>query len=202
MKNLDISKIFWSNCRTKLLEKFFLEYESWNNNWFHMRLLSRELDEQINSVKRELDSLTNLWLLKYREELKKKVFFVNTNFILLNEFISIFLKIYNPFNKIKNYFKSKRDLELVIVNEAIKTKLIENWKNILDLFLIWKINKEDLSEFLASAFYWRKIKFAIISTEDFFNRLEFWDKLIKNILTEKWNIFLKDNLKIKDKLDK
>ena len=202
MKNLDISKIFWSNCRTKLLEKFFLEYESWNNNWFHMRLLSRELDEQINSVKRELDSLTNLWLLKYREELKKKVFFVNTNFILLNEFISIFLKIYNPFNKIKNYFKSKRDLELVIVNEAIKTKLIENWKNILDLFLIWKINKEDLSEFLASTFYWRKIKFAIISTEDFFNRLEFWDKLIKNILTEKWNIFLKDNLKIKDKLDK
>jgi len=61
MKELDISKIFWSKCRTKLLEKFYLEYESWNNDWFHMRLLSRDLNEQINSVKRELDNLTELW---------------------------------------------------------------------------------------------------------------------------------------------
>jgi hypothetical protein len=66
--------------------------------------------------------------------------------------------------------------------------------------MIWEIDKEDLSEFLASTFYGRKVKFAVISTEDFFHRLEFWDKLIKNILTEHGNIFLKDNLKIKEKL--
>jgi len=200
MKELDISKIFWSNCRTKLLEKFFLEYESWNNEWFHMRLLSRDLDEQINSVKRELDNLTVLWVLKFREELKKKIFFVNPKFELLDEFINIFLKTYNPLWKIKDYFKTKNDLELIIINEAIRTKLTENGKNILDIFMIWEIDKESLSDFLASTFYGRKIKFAVISTEDFFHRLEFGDKLIKNILLEHWNIFLKDNLKIKEKL--
>lgn len=201
MRDIDISKIFWSKSRTKLLEKLFLEYESWNNDWFHMRWLSRDLDEQINSVKRELDNLTELWVLKHRIELKKKIFYINNKFYLLDEFIKIFLKSYNPIDKVKKYFKNQTSLELVIINEALKTKLTSNGKNILDIFLIWEINKENLSQFLNSMFYWRKIKYAIITTDDFFNRLEFWDKLIKNILTERWNIFIKDNLKIKDKLD-
>jgi len=201
MKELDISKIFWSKCRSKLLEKFFLEYESWNNDWFHMRALSRDLDEQINSIKRELDNLTELWILKHRTELKKKIFFINTKFYLLDEFIQIFLKTYNPMDKIKEYFKPQIDLELIIINESIKNKLINNWKNILDIFLIWEIDKEKLSDFLHSTFYWRKVKYAIITTEDFYNRLEFGDKLIKNILTERWNIYLRDTLKIKEKLE-
>jgi hypothetical protein len=201
MKELDISKIFWSKCRTKLLEKLFLEYESGNNDWFHMRGLSRDLDEQINSIKRELDNLTDLWLLKHRTELKKKIFFINPKFYLLDEFVQIFLKTYNPIDKIKEYFKPHTSLELIIINDAIKTKLTTNWKNILDIFLIWEIDKEHLSEFLTSTFYWRKVKYAIITTEDFYHRLEFWDKLIKNILTERWNIYLRDSLKIKEKLE-
>ena len=200
MKPIDISKIFWSKCRTKLLEKFFLEYEAWNNNGFHMRALARDLSEQINSIKRELDNLTDLWFLKYKAELKKKIFFVNNTFGLLDEFISIFRKTYNPMNKIKEYFKTKSELELIIINESIKNKLFENWKSILDIFLIWEINKSDFNNFLAWVFFWRKVKYAIITTEDFYHRLEFWDKLIKNILTEPGNIFVRDNLKIKQKL--
>jgi len=200
MKHIDLSKIFWSKCRAKLLEKFMLEYESWNNKWFHMRLLSRELNEQINSIKRELDNLSELWILKHRSELKKKIFFINTNFILLNEFIWIFLQTYNPIEEIKSFFKTQEELELVIVNESIKTKLSTPWKAILDIFMIWEIDKDNFNNFLAKTFYWRKIKYAIISTKDFFERLEFGDKLIKNILTERWNIYLKDNLKIKEKL--
>ena len=201
MKSIEISKLFGSKCRTKLLEKFFLEYESGNNKGFHMRALSRELDEQINSVKRELDNLTELWLLKHRTELKKKIFYINSNFILLDEFIGVFIKVYNPMEKVKEYFKNKLDLELVILNDSIKYKLLKSGKSILDIFLIWEIDKDDFNAFLASVFYGRKIKYAIISTEDFYHRLEFWDKLIKNILTEPGNIYLRDNLKIKQKLE-
>lgn len=201
MREIDISKIFWSKCRTKLLEKLFLEYESGNNEWFHMRWLSRDLDEQINSIKRELDSLTELWILKNKTELKKKIFFINPKFYLLEDFVNIFVKSYNPIEKIKEFFKNKNDLELIIVNESVKTKLLNPGKSILDIFLIWETDKEELWAFLSEIFYGRKIKYAIISTEDFYNRLEFGDKLIKNILTENWNIYLKDNLKIKDKLD-
>jgi len=200
MKDLEISKIFWSKCRAKLLEKFFLEYESGNNKGFHMRFLSRDLDEQINSIKRELDNLSDMWILKHRTELRKKIFFVNTKFFLVDEFVSIFLKSYNPMDKIKNYFKPLIDLELIIINESLKTKLTTNKKNLLDIFLIWEIDKEELGDFLTDTFYWRKIKYAIISTEDFYKRIEFWDKLIKNIMTEEWNIYLRDTLNIKEKV--
>ncbi len=196
---LELSKIFWSKCRAKLLEKFFLEYETGNNEGFHMRALSRDLDEQINSIKRELDNLTAMWVLKFKEELRKKIFFVNPNFLLLNEFKEIFLKTYNPIDKIKAYFKPKTDLEVIIIHENIKNKLIEDWKNMLDIFMIWDIDKDDFNDFLASIFYNRKVKYAIISTDDFYSRLSYGDKLIKNILNESGNIYLKDNLKVREK---
>ncbi len=200
MKNIDLSKIFGSKSRAKILEKLVLEYESWNNGGTHMRALSRELDEQINSIKRELDNLTELWILKHKTQLKKKIFYINPKFYLLDEFIQIFLKSYNPIEKIKIYFKTQNLLELIIINESVKSKLIEPWKSILDIFMIWELDKESFNEFLANTFFGRKIKYAIISAEDFYNRLEYWDKLIKNILTEQWNTYIKDNLKIKEKL--
>ena len=199
MKQLDLSKIFGSNCRTKILEKFLLENQSGNNKWYHMRLLSRDLDEQINSIKRELDNLTELWILKFREELRKKIFFVNKNFAYTNEFTEIFLKNYNPMDRIKTYFKTQLDLEVVIVNVWVQTKLIKETKSLLDIFLIWEIDRKEFATFLSGVFFNRKVKYAIITTEDFYKRLEYWDKLISNILSEQWNLLLKDNLWVKEK---
>jgi hypothetical protein len=198
---MDLSKIFWSKSRAKVLEKFFLDFYAGKNEGFHMRGLARDLDEQINSIKRELDNLEALWVLKSKTELRKKIFFVNPKFYLLSEFQDIFLKTYNPLDEIKTYFKTQNLLEVIIVNESVKNKLFEDGKAILDIFMIWEIDREDFADFLQSIFFDKKIKFAIISTEDFFNRLSYWDKLIHNILREKWNIFIKDVLKVKEKLD-
>ncbi len=194
MKNFDLTKLFWSKTRTKLLEKFFLEYESWNNDWFHMRALSRDLEEQINSIKRELDSLEELHILKSREEAKKKYFFVNKNFILLDEFKSIFLKTYNPYESIKKFFKDQKWLNLVIINEELSKRLTWNTNNIVDIFLIWEMDKISFNDFLAKTFFNRKIKYAIITKDDFQKRLEYNDKLIFNIIKQGGNIFLKDEI--------
>ena len=199
MKQLELSKIFWSKCRAKILERFFLELEAGDGAGFHMRALSRDLDEQINSIKRELDNLNNLGILKYREELRKKIFFVNTNFLFADELKQIFLKSYNPIDNIRNFFKTQNLLEVIIVNESIKRKLVEDGKSILDIFLIGEINKDEFNDFIGTIFYNKKVKYAIISTEDFYNRLKYGDKLIQNILKEKGNLFLKDTLHVKEK---
>lgn len=198
MKTFDLTKLFWSKTRTKLLEKFFLEYEAWNNEWFHMRWLSRDLEEQINSIKRELDSLEELHILKSKEESKKKIFYVNKNFILLDEFKSIFLKTYNPYEQIKKFFKQEELLELVIINEELSKRLIGNTNNIVDIFLIWEIDKIKFNDFLAKTFFNRKIKYAIITLDDFKKRLEYNDKLIFNIIKQSWNLFLLDNIGIQE----
>lgn len=200
MKSIDLSKIFGSKCRAKILEKFFLEYESGNNAWFHMRGLSRDLDEQINSIKRELDNLYDMGVLRYKMEMKKKMFYVNENFIFLDEFVQMFIKNYDPLDKVKKFFKNQNCLELIIVNEDVRYKLVDPGKSILDIFLIWEINKDEFNDFLSQIFFNRKIKYAIISTEDFFNRLSYGDKLISNILSQKGNIFLKDTMNVLEKI--
>lgn len=194
MKNFDITKLFWSKTRTKLLEKFFLEYESWNNEWFHMRALSRDLDEQINSIKRELDSLEELNILKSKEESKKKIFYLNTRFLLIDEFKSIFLKTYNPYESIKKFFKTQDFLELVIINDELSKRLTWNTNNIVDIFLIGEMDKVLFNNFLAKVFFNRKIKYAIITKDDFLKRLEYNDKLIFNIIKQSGNLFLKDTI--------
>lgn len=119
----------------------------------------------------------------------------------MREFQEIFLKSYNPLPLIKNYFKKQILLEVVIINESLERKLFEEGKAILDIFMIGEIEREGFAEFLQSIFFDKKIKYAIISTEDFFNRLSYGDKLIQNILREKGNIYIKDALRIKEKLD-
>lgn len=198
---LDLSKILGSKSRAKVLEKLFLEYYAGKNEGFHMRGLARDLDEQINSIKRELDNLEDLGVLKSKTQLRKKIFFVNSSFPYLSEFQSIFLKNYDPLDAIKTFFKTQNLLEVVIVNESVKHKLTEDGKAILDIFMIWEIDRDLFSGFLQSIFFDKKIKFAIISAEDFFNRLSYGDKLIHNILREKGNIFIKDALRVKEKLD-
>ncbi len=200
MKHFDLTKLFGSKTRTKILEKFFLEFESGNTDGFHMRALSRDLDEQINSIKRELDSLEDLNILKSREEAKKKYFFLNKNFFLIDEFKNIFLKTFNPEDSIKKFFKEQHTLSLVLINDALSKRLTWNTNNIVDIFLIWEIDKILFNDFLAKTFFNRKIKYAIITQSDFEKRLEYKDKLIFNILKQSWNIFLKDTLWVQELL--
>lgn len=139
--------------------------------------------------------------MKSRSELRKKIFYVNPSFYLLREFQEIFLKSYNPIPMVKVFFKKQVLLEVVIINQSLQHKLQDDGKAILDIFMIGEIEREELAVFLQSVFFEKKIKYAIISTEDFFNRLSYGDKLIHNILREKGNIFIKDALRVKEKLD-
>jgi hypothetical protein len=170
-----------------------------DNEGFHMRAIARDLEEQINSVKREMDNLEVLGILKYRDELRKKIFSVNPNFYLVREFQDIFLKTYNPLEAVKKFFKTQNLLEVIIVNESLKNKLTEDGKAILDIFMIGELDRDAFNEFLGQAFFNKKVKYAIISTEDFFNRINYGDKLIKNILKESGNIYIKDALRVKEK---
>jgi hypothetical protein len=60
--------------------------------------------------------------LKSREDNKKKVFYINKNFFLLDEFKGLFIKTYDPFEAVKKYFKAQTTLDFVLVNESISNR--------------------------------------------------------------------------------
>lgn len=199
---MDLTKLFWSRSRVKLLEKFVIEdIVSRSTTGFFIRELCRDLDEQINAVRRELMNLESLGLLKSYEENKKKYYMLNKNSALYPEISEMFLKAYDVLSPLKQFFKGRKTLDLVTVSSAILDFRNETTNNIVDIFIIGELDRIEFNHFLEKAFFGKKIKYAIMSLDDFTNRLEYNDKLVLSILSQKGNLFLRDRLDIEDSID-
>ena len=198
---MNLSKLFGSKSRTKILEKFIIENLSGiGKNGFFIRELCRDLDEQINSVRRELLNLEDLGILKSKEENKKKVYFLNKNCPIFEHISEIFVKTYDPFEPLSEFFKGKRTISLVTVAQGIKDLLSSPSNRIVDVFIIGELDRIEFNNFLERTFFGRKVKYAVMSEDDFHHRLEYNDKLVLSILSQKDIVFLRDKMGIKDKI--
>ena len=199
---IHLIKLFGSQCRVKILEKFILEQAFCKKEsvGFFIREICRDIDEQINSVRRELLNLEELKILHSREQNKKKFYYLNKDCPIRGELMDIFIKNYDCVEAIKTFFKGKKGLDLITINQDIQNFGVERSNNIVDIFIIGEIDKIEFNNFLAKTFFGKKIKYAIMSKEDFTHRIEYGDKLVFNILHQKGTIFLKDRLKIEEKL--
>ncbi len=194
---MDLVKLFGSRSRVKLLEKLVIEDTvSRSTTGFFIRELCRDTNEQINAVRRELMNLEHLGILKSYEQNKKKYYMMNRSCPIYNEIREMFLKAYNILVPIKDFFKWRKNLDLVTISEVILDFRNETTNNIVDIFIIGELDKIEFNNFLEKTFFWKKVKYAIMSLDDFSNRLEYNDKLVLSILAQKWNIFLRDRLEI------
>ncbi len=186
----------------KLLEKLIIEDTvSRSSTGFFIRELCRDTDEQINAVRRELMNLENLGILKSYEENKKKYYSMNRNCLLYNEIKEMFLKSYDVMEPVKAFFKGRKNLDLVTVSESVLDFRVETTNNIVDIFIIGDLDKIEFNNFLEKTFFGKKVKYAIMSVDDFSNRLEYNDKLVLSILSQKGNIFLRDRLEIEETIE-
>ncbi len=83
-----LQHIIPSKARRKVLELFF--HRPTEN--FYLRRVVREINEEVNAVKRELDILTEEKLLLRERRLNKVYFSLNKNYQLYDEFLRIFAK--------------------------------------------------------------------------------------------------------------
>jgi hypothetical protein len=83
-----LQHIIPSKARRKILEFFFHH----PNENFYLRRVVREIDEEVNAVKRELDILTEEKLLLRERRLNKVYFTLNKSYQLYDEFLRIFTK--------------------------------------------------------------------------------------------------------------
>jgi DNA-binding transcriptional ArsR family regulator len=103
---VDLVKLFGSRSRVKLLEKLVIEdVVARSNTGFFIRELCRDVDEQINAVRRELMNLEALGILKSYEQNKKKYYQMNHNCTIYPELIEMFMKTYDVMKPVKEFFK-------------------------------------------------------------------------------------------------
>ncbi len=83
-----LQHIIPSKARRKILELFFHNPEE----HYYLRKIVRDIGEEVNAVKRELDILTDEKLLQRERRLNKIFYSLNKNYHLYDEFMRIFTK--------------------------------------------------------------------------------------------------------------
>jgi len=182
-----LKKLFGSGARVKLLQQFL---ENPGEEFF-IRELTRILDEQINSLRRELENLEAIGLLKSRERNRKKYYQINPHFSLLSELSSIIRKTNEENLKILKNFSKLGDLDVLILTG----RFIGEEKSSLDIFLVGDVGEKDIEAILEGNFSGKNMKYAYMDRKDFLYRITLKDKFVQLLFENSENIILKNKLK-------
>jgi hypothetical protein len=175
-----LKKLFTSNVRIKLLRLFLLDQEKEH----YIRQLTRDLDEQINSIRRELENLKKTGLLRSKMRNRKKYYYINPNFIFLNELTGIFQKSASALPEIAKKITSFGAVQVLIFSGIFVEK-----NTSVDLLIVGNIDREKLTDYLNNQLPMKRpVKFTIMSEEDFSYRVECKDKFIADIVKDPDNV--------------
>lgn len=181
-----LKKLFTSNARIKLLEVFLLNPDG----EFFIRELTRKLDEQINSIRRELGNLKSMGLLRSRVKNRKKYYVVNKNFVFFNELRSIIIKGSVTLDGIAKKLQKLGKIELLVISGIFIEK-----NSATDLFIVGEVDRDQLQDFVNRELETKRpIKMSIISRDDFVYRLKINDKFVRDILDDPENIIAVNRL--------
>ncbi|MFA6305912.1 MAG: winged helix-turn-helix domain-containing protein [Candidatus Gracilibacteria bacterium] len=175
-----LKRLFTSNTRIKLLTVFLMNPEE----EYFIRELTRKLDEQINSIRRELDNLKRAGLLKTKAKNRKKYYVVNKEFPLFEELKSIIIKALSSEQTIARDLEKMGDVKLLVLSGQfinIPTKSV-------DMLVVGDLDKNTLTNYLNNEVRTKHpVKFALISENDYKYRINCNDKFMLELLNDENN---------------
>lgn len=184
---LMLKALFSSKTRIKLLTTFLLNPDE----EYFIRELTRKLDEQINSIRRELDNLKKIGLLRSRVRNRKKYYYTNKDFVIYNELKDIILKAMNTDSDLIRKIGKMGDVELLLLSGVFVGK-----ESPVDLLVVGDLNKEKLQKLLAeSSKMGKDLRFTTMNKKDFLYRLEMKDKFIRDLIADEKSIVAINKLK-------
>ncbi len=151
---------------------------------YFIRELTRKLDEQINSIRRELDNLKKVGFLKTKTKNRKKYYQINTDFILLDEFRSIFVKTMSNDQTMAKDIAKLGNVKLL----ALSGQFVNLETDSVDMLIVGDIDKEKLSVYLNQQVRSKRpVRFTTMSEEDYKYRIDCKDKFIQDLINNPQN---------------
>ncbi len=193
-----IEQLFGSKTRVKLLQLFYTN----PNRSFYVREITRKIDEQINSVRRELANLLSAGIISSDTNNNRLYYEVNKKFEHYDAFLSIFgTASFTNKKTAKTTIKDDaRDglKALGKVDVALYTGVFTRDESAgIDLLLVGDINNHALEKYIADieAKEGRDIRYTVMTLDDFRYRRQIKDRFVANILDAKKQVLLdKDNV--------
>jgi predicted transcriptional regulator len=198
--NFRLEQLFGSKSRARLLGLFLENSEQ----SFFVRELTRKIDDQLNSVRRELQNLIELGLVlenrggaagRGRALSERKKFYVaNTNFLLFHDLRNLFRKIQILLKQnLVQEIKARGDVDLLIFTG----RFVDNTNVQTDILIVGSIDQKSLqkvvSEFEAELGY--EINYTLMPREEFNYRRQITDRFLFAIL-EGEKVVMVDKLRV------
>lgn len=172
-----LEQLFGSRTRVKLLRLFLANPA----DEYYVRELTRRMNEQINSIRRELSNLEQMGFLTAEDRDLKKFYKVNTEHQLYPELRALFLK--SRLTMEKSFIKAIKDLGkiklMILTGGFINEDTVP-----VDLFMVGDVNRTKL-EVLLSKFkqeFGFNIRFTVIPPAEYVYRKDITDKFLFSIL--------------------
>ncbi|MGI6348030.1 MAG: hypothetical protein ACOXZ1_02435 [Patescibacteria group bacterium] len=197
-----LEKLFGSKARARLLKHFLLN----SDQEFYIRQLARDLDLQVNSVRRELNNLEDFGLLsstgndstknddlsndsKVSGLQERKYYRVRTDFILYSEIKSLIIKsqILAGESFIEK-LKTVGEPQFILLSGLF----VNNPSSPTDVLIVAKIKKEHLLKIINDLEFdlGREINFTVMDEEEFKYRQEVADVFLHSVLNSRKIILL------------
>lgn len=171
-----LKALFSSQTRVKLLSVFLLHPDE----EYFIRQLTRLLGEQINSIRRELENLRRMGLVKARHRNRKKYYKTDTDFIFFQELRSMFSKeVKGGENPMVATLKSLPGLSFLELGGSFV-----GTHSKVDLLIVGDVKKEVIELLLAQDASMRNVKYSLFSKADFLYRLSLRDRFILEIVDD------------------
>jgi hypothetical protein len=164
---------------------------------FYVREITRKIDEQINSVRRELSNMLNIGIIKSDSKENKIFYSVNKSYAFYAPLRKIFTsKELSAEKEDENTIWAKRffaigDVKLVV----FAGKLVNGFDSDVDLLVVGNVSKVKLRNLVKMIEEEQGIvvSFAVMTYDDFYYRKSVQDEFIVNIFDAKHSVVVDVN---------
>jgi len=187
-----VEQLFGSKTRVKLLKLFYGN----PNRAFYVREITRKIDEQINSVRRELANLLSIGIITSDNTNNKLYYEVNQKYEYYDPLLSIFgsKRTKQPKgdeendNENEDEYRALGHVELI----AYSGKLTRDLSAPVDVLIIGNVNKNAVDKYIAGleADEGMEIRYTVMKLDDFYYRRQIHDRFVTQLLNAKKQILL------------
>lgn len=200
-----VEQLFGSKTRVKLLQLFY----SNPNRSFYVREITRKIDEQINSVRRELANLLSIGIIASDNTNNRLYYEVNQTYEFYQPLLAIFgqghqgtkselnNEVSKPVN-ISTLPNAERDKlkSLGNVEVALYTgQFTRDESSGIDMLVVGDVNQHALQKFIADleSQEGKEIRYTVMSVQEFAYRRQIKDRFIDTVLNSKKQILIDRN---------
>lgn len=196
-----VEQLFGSKTRVKLLQLFYGN----PNRSFYVREITRKIDEQINSVRRELANLLSIGIISSETTNNRLYYEVNQDYEFYKALSEIFgspgaVSVKDDKEEDSDPLKSLGNVDLAILTG----QFTRDERSGVDLLIVGDINQTQASKYVSDLEKkeGKEIRYALMPSSEFTYRYKLNDRFIVTVLESKKQVLVDKNSLLKTSKNK